>query len=477
MLLTLNAALRCPSCSQFFKNPALFPPEKVAACNPENGALPGRRAPCARCCACRLLLRWLPACLALPAAPVSPHTTGSHPFGLLFLPSGALFVQVAHQRQQELSQARYELALAREQLAALSGGGARQEAAAEQQGAAGAPPQLQQPGGGPRPTTCKDEEEDAGAQLSPAQLRALHGAVLAHLQAQGFRVAALSLSKEAQLPPPRGADSQAPSAAASLAGMYAAAQQLAAQSARLRDLEVQAEQQGRELAAARQLLEESRGREAAAAAEVDFLRGRLAAMEQAQQAQQAQQVQQQRDEEQQRQQAPPAGQQPPPGQAPPAPSGEGAERGATLAFGSLGATGALEEVAACMPRVLPNVLINKREGKQGSGRQGASGRAWNRAGSAEVLQQEGLLPHFGAPPGCHASPGRALSSCLVGAHGTPRPATPCRAGPRAVRAVPGAPAGGRPAPAGGPALWPHQAAQRGSGGPAAAFLAVYSPSI
>lgn len=41
---------------------------------------------------------------------------------------------------------------------------------------------------------------------------------------------------------------------------------------------------------------------------------------------------------------------------------------------------------------------------------------------------------------------------------------PRRAGARAVCAVPGAPAGGGPAPAGGPALRPDQEAQRGAGG-------------
>ncbi|KAL4419122.1 hypothetical protein ABPG77_004514 [Micractinium sp. CCAP 211/92] len=262
---------------QFFKNPALFPPEEVAACNPENGAL---------------------------------------------------FAQVAHERQQQLSQAQYELSLAREQLAAL----AVERTSAEQE-TASALPTARANGGLP---SYHD------AQLSPAQLRTLHGAVLAHLQAHGFKVAAVSLSKEARL---AGGAAAAPAPAASLAGMYAAAQQLEAQSTRLHELEAQAERQARELAAARHELEETRGKEAVAAAELEFLRGKLPsleqALEQAQEQQQQEQQQQQRDDQRKGQQ--------------------GQQEQQPQASQRLGAAGALVEVAACMPRVLPNLLINKRE--------------------------------------------------------------------------------------------------------------------
>ncbi|KAL4439731.1 hypothetical protein ABPG75_002732 [Micractinium tetrahymenae] len=268
------------SLTHFFKDPALFPSEEVAACNPEDGAP---------------------------------------------------YAQVAHERQQQLSQAQYELALAREQLAALS---VSHQATQQDE-----LPRLHQAQGHGGALAGQD------SQLSAAELRALHRAVLAHLHAHGFKVAALSLSKEAQLPP---ADAQSP-AAGSLAGMYAAAQQLEAQLVRLRGIEAQAEQQAEELAMVQQELAQSREKEAVAAAEVEFLRDKLARMEQAQQAQQQRQAQQRQHAEQR--QLPQASQEHEPG----------AELGDSAAFTSLGAASALVEVAACMPRVLPNLLINKRE--------------------------------------------------------------------------------------------------------------------
>ncbi len=327
----------------------------MAACNPENGELAfdaccrwwqksaARGAlPCPHAAwrPCQPLAAELAAKLGLPLC-VAPSfrsslacipTTRVPAACLHYRPlAGALFAQVAHERQQQLSQAQYELSLAREQLAAL----AVERTSAEQE-TASALPTARANGGLP---SYHD------AQLSPAQLRTLHGAVLAHLQAHGFKVAAVSLSKEARL---AGGAAAAPAPAASLAGMYAAAQQLEAQSTRLHELEAQAERQARELAAARHELEETRGKEAFAAAELEFLQGKLPsleqALEQAQEQQQQEQQQQQRDDQQKGQQ--------------------GQQEQQPQASQRLGAAGALVEVAACMPRVLPNLLINKREGER-----------------------------------------------------------------------------------------------------------------
>lgn len=293
--------------------------------------------------------------------------------------AGALFAQVAHERQQQLSQAQYELSLAREQLAVLA-----VEQRSVQQEAAAAPPTARANGSHP---SCND------AQLSPAEMHALHGAVLVHLQAHGFKVAAVSLSKEARL---AGGAAATPAPAASLAAMFAAAQQLEAQSTRLHELEVQAERQGRELAAARQELEESRGREAVAAAEAEFLGGKLAALEQAEeqaqeQQQHKQQQQQQRDDQQQGQQ--------------------GQQEQRPQASQRLGAAGALVEVAACMPQVLPNLLINKRDGERQGGRAGRECTHWRwQRGAAQGQQERCLWPRFVLPLACNSLPCFSLSN-------------------------------------------------------------------
>ena len=275
-----------------------------------------------------------------------------HPIRMQLPPAAANMLAVAHERQQKLSLLQYELAVAQEDLATL-----RQQRAL---GGAESGPQsggrVEQPAAGNAAAAGAGSGD--GSELAPAELRSLHRAVLAHLYSQGLKLAAMTLSKEAQLPPAAAAASPAaaPGGGSQLVGWYLAAQQLGPETAQRRQLERQTEEQGQQLAQLQRELEASRKAEQAAAAELEFVRGKLGFLQdqmaqQAQHAQQPQQGSQQQQQQQQGMQQYPAGaaQEHPPQQQ-------------TPAFTAVGAAGALVEVAACMPRVLPNLLINKRDG-------------------------------------------------------------------------------------------------------------------
>ena len=218
-----------------------------------------------------------------------PATQLTHPTCMQMPPAAANMLAVAHERQQKLSLLQYELAVAQEDLASL-----RQQRAA---GGADSSPQsgvgLEHPAGG---TAAAGADSGDGTELAPAELRSLHRAVLAHLHSQGLKLAAMTLSKEAQLPPAAAAASPAaiPGGGSQLASWYLAAQQLGSEAAQRRQLEQQAEEQGQQLAQVQRELEASRKAEQAAAAELEFVRGKLGFLQDqlAQQAQQAQQVSQ-----------------------------------------------------------------------------------------------------------------------------------------------------------------------------------------
>lgn len=214
----------------------------------------------------------------------------------------ASYAALAAERQQELSQLKYELAVAQEELQAL-----RLAAASE------APHQLQEASHCASP----DEQQDAG--LPPAQLAALERAILAHLRGHGCRLSAMAFRQEALA---LGAKQPQPAAPPhQLAQWYTAAQQLGPEAAARQRLEGELAAALQQLDETQAALQESRQQHQAAAAELDFVRGRARALEQQLSAQA-------------------------PGDLPRAP---------------LDAAATLSEVAACLARVLPSTLVSSRQ--------------------------------------------------------------------------------------------------------------------
>lgn len=234
----------------------------------------------------------------------------------------------AHESQQEAALLRYQLAVAREEAEAL-----RQHAAdaaaedverpVEQRGSLG---------DGQVPLSPGSQE---APELPPAQLRTLHCAVAAHLLHRGCKLAATVLRQEARLPAGGAAAGAGPG---QLEAWYLAAQQLEPEVAERLRLQAEcarlqaecADLQAR-LAAAVQQAEEGRGREQAAAAELEYVRGKAAALEQ-QLAEQA------------------------------AAQGDGVDGGGRPRDARTAAA-ALAEVAACLPGLLPATLVRGRAGE------------------------------------------------------------------------------------------------------------------
>ena len=186
-------------------------------------------------------------------------------------PSAVAFLAVAHERQQQLSQIQYELAVAKEDLAALRAQLAAQQA--QQQGEQTPP---QQAVGGEAAYGAGAASGAESRQLMMPQLAVLNRAVLAHLQAHGYQLAALSLSKEAALPAAAAAAATATACAPAggqLVAWYCAAQDAATAATAAQAAEECARKAEAALAA-------SRGREEAATAELEFVRRKLCSMEQ-----------------------------------------------------------------------------------------------------------------------------------------------------------------------------------------------------
>ena len=301
-----------------------------------------------------------------------PSSQVHHASALPPPPSAVAFLAVAHERQQQLSQIQYELAVTKEDLAALRAQLAAQQA--QQQGEQTPP---QQAVGGEAAYGAGAASGAETRQLTMPQLAVLNRAVLAHLQAHGYQLAALSLSKEAALP--AAAAAAAAAAATATAGAPAGGQLVAwycaAQGAATAAAAAQAAEECASKAEA--ALAASRGREEAATAELEFVKHKLCSMEQ-----QAAEVQAVTKAVMlvQHQQAggsgagtavvtvgvphqPPAQ---PPQQAEQQAAPLAAQARGAPAFSALGAAGALVEAAAVMPRILPNLLINKRDGEKRS---------------------------------------------------------------------------------------------------------------